>query len=224
MQFAFKLPNAVLQKGNDTSEEKKSDHPKKEEPGFFEKFAGLLSSRVAYDKAMKKGANPKQAGELSEVAMEETKEHTKGLDKSLEKNGGAVAKGAQAIATHALSKAALAVPPPIGVALSIGVQVASSIANLVFDKDQSSQGAESPEKPANAIRGSLSEAANLAGGTAGGIGAAIKKVTKTTLAKGYQNGLASVGDTIGTSVANNAKETEQYGKKNLDDTKALDRM
>jgi hypothetical protein len=183
---------------------------KEEEMPYVEKFLANLSSRIAFDKAMKLGASPKQAGEMSQVAQKETQEMTQGLGQTAEKKGNELAKGAKNFATNMLSKAvSTAVPPPAGLALGIGIQIASSLAAALGDqKNQSDpnkqgpaeQGKSSPiQGLAQAIPGDLSAAS--AGPKGLVISAAVKRA-KGALAKSFPTGLGKLGEQAGSAIGN----------------------
>jgi hypothetical protein len=192
-------PSGKKEPNTEPEEEAPSQTKKAEDPPFFERFAGLLSSRVAFDKAIKKGASPKQAGDLSQAALTETQESTKGMDKSLNKNQEAMLKGAKTFATHALSKAALAVPPPLGVALSLSVQLASGIADSIGDKEKDKE--KNPQSPQSSPLQGLAEAipGNLdsSGGMMSTLAKKGLKIGKANLKQSFPNGMADVGDAAG---------------------------
>jgi len=211
---------AGSQEGKETENDPASPAKKAEDPPFFEKFAGLLSSRVAFDKAMKKGASPKQAGDLSQLALDDTKENTKGLDNSLEKNSNAVMQGAKTFATHALSKAALAAPPPLGIALSLSIQIASSLADSLGDKSKENE--QNKQSPSSSPLQGLAEAipGNLDASGAGGLASKTLKLGKSALSKAFPKGLAGAGDIAGDAAA---KKLSQKPEDIPDHFKAVDR-
>lgn len=201
-------PKAKKKGGKDEeAEEPDSATPKKAEKSFMETFPALLSSNVAYSKVLKAGGNPKQAGEASSLSSQIAKEETDGMTNSLKTVGAAGAKAIKDFAVNGLSKAALAVPPPAGLALSLSIQVASLLGELALNKgankeEASAQGAEPSKGPlaglAAAIPGHPQDAASIPLSPGASL---MKKGFQTMINKKFPNGIAAgIGEKAGDSV------------------------
>jgi hypothetical protein len=236
-EVAEELPQEETPKQKNKNSEEISDPKKdnatgkeKEEETPLQAFVKLLTSQVAYQKALKKGANPKEAGEAGIVAGEESKEQVKQIENAPKDKQSALIKGVGELAKGAGSKLLMAVPPPAGLALSLAFQLSTAIVGALSSANQEpDKNAEKDQKGGpmqglgEAIPGGLGETTGASSGNKMVKG--VKQAIKGTIAKGFPNGIASaIGEKVGETVGQAIKNDGKTSKEGFQEASALDRQ
>jgi len=110
--------------------------PSKESGGGYEALAGSIARGITYSVARKRGLNPKESGDMAEMAGKEAEDVTRIAANSKENVGKALedVKTAKNTAAKGLKAATELIPnPAIGKAVAIGIAIADKASDFVID-------------------------------------------------------------------------------------------